>query len=445
MYKNTLYQSTMGKPMEKSQVSFTYKPQAENKVVNLYPKIKYQRVQGFGSALTESSAVNYDAMPAATRAKFMKLFFDRQEGLGLNLCRTHIHSCDFSEGCYTYVEEGDKQLNTFSIAHDEKCIIPFIKDSIAACTDGLMLFCSPWSPPAFMKSNNDMLHGGKLLPEYYEAWARYYVKYIQAYQAHGVEFFALTVQNEAMATQTWESCVYTAEETALFVRDYLYPQLKKAGLDTKVLIWDHNKEHVVDWVEGLHSVVGARETVAGVAFHWYSGEHFDALRMAHELDPDLMLLETEFCSMLCKTLEQEWKVAMRYAYEIIGNLNNYAHGLTEWNILLDQNGEPRHDADGGCGAMAHYNKDTDQLHLSQVYYAMGHFSKFIQRGAVRLGSSKYRQDLLVTALENPDGSIVVVLENQGAADTIELRLNDYAGKVELAESSITTLVIEAEP
>ena len=115
MYKNTLYQSTMGKPMEKSQVSFTYKPQAENKVVNLYPKIKYQRVQGFGSALTESSAVNYDAMPAATRAKFMKLFFDRQEGLGLNLCRTHIHSCDFSEGCYTNVEEGDKQLNTFPL------------------------------------------------------------------------------------------------------------------------------------------------------------------------------------------------------------------------------------------------------------------------------------------------------------------------------------------
>ncbi|MGN0557095.1 MAG: glucosylceramidase, partial [Acutalibacteraceae bacterium] len=272
MYECTVYQTTAKKPFGESKHRFKADPDVENKVLNLYPAVTYQKVLGFGSAFTDASALNYAAMSPENRERFIRLYFDKKDGLGLNFCRTHINSCDFAGKKYTYVQNGDKELATFSIAHDEENIIPMIHAALKV-NDELLLFCSPWSPPAFMKTNGNMLLGGKLRPEYRQAWANYFVKYIRAYEKQGIPFFALTVQNEPMALQTWESCKFTAEETCLFVRDYLYPALKAAGLDTKIMIWDHNKEHVVDWAQAMHQVDGAAEHIWGTAFHWYSGDH----------------------------------------------------------------------------------------------------------------------------------------------------------------------------
>ena len=175
--------------------------------------------------------------------EILNAYFDDKQGIGYKLARTNIHSCDFSSGSYTYVDEGDKELKSFSVEHDKKYRIPFIKQALAATRGKLNIFASPWSPPAFMKDNNDMLHGGKLKPEYYESWANYYTKFIKAYQGEGIPIWGISIQNEPMATQKWESCIYSAEEERDFLKDHLGPTLKRAGLgDKKIIAWDHNRD-----------------------------------------------------------------------------------------------------------------------------------------------------------------------------------------------------------
>lgn len=443
MYENTVYQSTKRKQLAKSSVKFKSNPDVENRVLNIYPQMKYQSILGFGSAFTDASAINFSKMSERTKNEFLRLYFDRKDGLGLNFCRTHINSCDFSAQKYTYVAEGDKFLDSFDIAHDEQCIIPMINAAQRACEDDLLLICSPWSPPAYMKSNGNMLLGGRLKPEYYQAWADYFVKYIKAYNAHDIEFFALTVQNEPYATQTWESCRYTATETAMFVRDYLYPALKAANLDTKILIWDHNKEHAFDWANDMHKIPDAAELIDGVAFHWYSGDHFDALRMAHERNPEKLLIESEYCVGAKRSdMIASWDEAMKYAYDIIGNFNNYMNATIEWNMLLDDNGGPYHARLGPCKSMVHYFTDDDEIKIGKIYYAMAHFSKYVRRGAVRIGCSVYDRDVYMTAFENPDGSIVAVMQNYGKDKKCTLRLDNYAADIKLENDSITTIIIE---
>ncbi len=442
MLENQVFQSTFLKQFKESKIKFKPDPDAENKVVNIYPEMKYQKVLGFGSAFTDSSAANYIKMSPERRDEFMKLYFDKKDGLGLNFCRTHINSCDFSEAKYTYVAEGDKFLDSFDISHDKERIMPMIARAKQFCSDELMLFCSPWSPPAFMKSNGNMLLGGRLLPEYFESWANYYVKYIQSFKENGIDIWGLTVQNEPMATQTWESCRYTAVETAMFVRDHLAPALKAAGLDTKIMIWDHNKEHIFDWGRDMHKADGAAEQISGLAFHWYSGDHFDALRMAHEMNPNLYLIESEYCVGVshAKPLP-DWADAMHYAYDIIGNFNNYMSATVDWNMVLDQKGGPFHARLGGCGSMVHYNTKNDELVKTKIYYAMAHFSKFVDRGAERLGTSVFSRNINAAAFENPDGSIVAVIQNHGKSEKIALRLDNYSADIKLPLESITTIKI----
>ena len=166
------------------------------------PKHTFQTFRGIGGALTDAAAETFAKLPADKQDEFLKACFDKNTGIGYSIARTTIHSCDFSSDSYTYVQDGDKTLKTFSVAHDEQYRIPFIKRSIAAAGGKLDLFVSPWSPPAWMKDNNDILHGGKLKPEFYQSWANYYVKFIQAYERRGIPVWGLTVQNEPMAKQT---------------------------------------------------------------------------------------------------------------------------------------------------------------------------------------------------------------------------------------------------
>jgi glucosylceramidase len=218
------------------------------------PSRTYQTFLGIGGALTDASAETFAKLPGDRQQEILDAYFDARKGIGYTFARTNIHSCDFSSGSYTYVAEGDKELKSFSVAHDRQFRIPFIKRAMAAAGGRLTLFASPWSPPAFMKDNNDMLHGGKLKPEFYQAWADYYTKFIRAYQAEGVPVWGVTIQNEPMATQKWESCIYTADEERDFLKNYLGPTMRRAGLgDKEIIVWDHNRDLIYQRVETILS------------------------------------------------------------------------------------------------------------------------------------------------------------------------------------------------
>ena len=199
-------------------------------------------------AFTEAAAVNWLALSAPRREELLEAYFDRDRGHGYSLCRVHMGSCDFALGNYSHVETpGDMALDSFSIARDRQALLPFIKAAQRVAGQPLRLLASPWSPPAWMKTNGRMNDGGALRPECRRAWARCYVRFIEAYAAEGVPIWAVSVQNEPMATQRWDSCLYSAEEERDFVRDFLGPELESAGLGTvRILIWDHNRDLMVE-------------------------------------------------------------------------------------------------------------------------------------------------------------------------------------------------------
>ena len=199
-------------------------------VVNVFPELKGQQIEGFGGAVTEASVYSASKLAADKREEVLKGYYG-EEGLRYNLARVHIHSCDFALGNYTYVEEGDKNLSSFDVAHDREYLFPFLKEAMVLCDGNLNFLASPWSPPAYMKTNGEMNHGGKLKAEYAPLWAAYYVKFIKAYAEEGIHISYITVQNEPMAVQTWDSCIYEAAEEGAFVKNYLAPALKEEQAD----------------------------------------------------------------------------------------------------------------------------------------------------------------------------------------------------------------------
>ena len=213
--------------VEQQDIVFEQDPETENLLINIYPEFQYQKILGFGAAFTESSAVNFSQLSSDQQQKVTELFFGKS-GISLNFCRTHINSADYSVDEYTYVEDGDVDLKTFNIDRERKEILPMIKAALKANPD-LWLFASPWSPPAWMKDNKIMIQGGRLLPEYYKTWAKYFSLYLEEYKKEGVDFFGVTIQNEAKAVQTWESCIWTGKEEGEFAVNYLRPMLDADG------------------------------------------------------------------------------------------------------------------------------------------------------------------------------------------------------------------------
>ena len=413
------------------------------------PAKSFQTFIGIGGALTDASAETYAKLPKQQQEEILQNYYDPKKGIGYTLARTNIHSCDFSSGSYTYTDDNDAALKTFSVAHDEQYRIPFIKKAIAAAGGKLTLFASPWSPPAWMKDNNDMLHGGKLKPEYYQSWANYYVKFINAYQKEGIPVWGLTVQNEPMAKQTWESCNYTAEEERDFIKNYLGPTLLKAGMSNKKLIaWDHNRDLVYQRASTILSDAGAAKYVWGIGFHWYEdwtggGKIFDNVKRVAEAFPKTHLIFTEGCADRFNAKDiNEWKFGEAYGRNMINDFNDGCEAWTDWNILLDETGGPNH-VGNFCFAPVHADTRTGQLTYLNSFYYIGHFSKFIRPGAKRIISSSSRGQLLTTAFMNTDGKIAVVVMNQ-SDDKISYRLwiGGKAAEVVSLPHSIQTLVVE---
>jgi glucosylceramidase len=417
-------------------------PSEHQQCIFVDPSKKFQTLVGIGGALTDASAETYYKLPAEKRLQVLQAYFDPQKGIGYTLGRTHINSCDFSSASYTYVAEGDKDLKSFNIAHDLKYRIPFIKAVLAVAGKNMKLFASPWSPPAWMKDNNDMLHGGKLKPEYYDAWARYYVKFIQAYEKEGVPIWGLTVQNEPMAVQTWESCIYTGQEERDFVKNHLGPTLWQAGLkDKRIIIWDHNRSMMYQRAQAVLDDPEAAQYVWGVGFHWYVGDHFENVSRVQEAWPKINLLFTEGCNGPYEASKMDdWQWGENYGRSMIHDFNNGAVGWTDWNVLLDEHGGPNH-VGNFCFAPIHGNTKTGELHFMNSYYYIGHFSKFIRPGARRIVSSSTRDQLLTTAFANPDGSnAVVVMNSSDSNEPFYLWVDGKAAKTSSPAHSILTLV-----
>jgi glucosylceramidase len=412
------------------------------------PGKSFQEFVGIGGALTDASAETFAKIPSDKQQEFLQSYFDREKGIGYSIARTNIHSCDFSSDSYTYVKENDKELKSFSVAHDEQYRIPFIKKAIQSAGGKLTLLASPWSPPAWMKDNKDMLHGGKLLPAYYQSWANYYVQFIRAYEKQGIPIWGISVQNEPMAKQTWESCNYTAEEERDFVKNFLGPTMQRSGQAAKKIIgWDHNRDLIYHRANTLLSDPNCAKYLWGIGFHWYEdwtggGKIFDNVRRVHESFPGTHLLFTEGCAERFSQAQlNEWKWGEAYGRNLINDFNNGTVGWIDWNVLLDEQGGPNH-AGNFCFAPVHADTKTGNLTYMNSFFYIGHFSKFIRPGAKRISSSSSRGQLLTTAFRNIDGKIAVVVMNQ-SGDKIPYRLwiGGKAAEITSLPHSIQTLLV----
>jgi len=407
-----------------------------------------QEFLGIGGAITDASAEVFSKLSKDKQQELLSAYFDNSKN-NYNILRTNINSCDFSSSSYTYVEENDKELKTFSIDVDKRFKIPMIKKAIEIIKNDLVFYASPWSPPAFMKSNNNMFHGGKLLPEYNQSWANYYVKFIKGYEKEGIPVWGLTIQNEPMATQRWESCLYTAEEERDFLKNFLGPTMAKNGLkNKKIVVWDHNRDLIAHRANVIFEDKDASKYAWGIGYHWYetwtgAEPKFDNIKAVSKSYPDKKILFTEGCQEKFDAKQyQKWSIAERYGNSMINDFNNGVVGWTDWNILLDENGGPNH-VQNFCFAPIHADLSKNKLIYTPSYFYIGHFSRFIMKSAKQITTTSSRSTLESTSFKNPDNKIVTIVMNKtDAAIQYKLILNKKEATISIPAHGIQTIVAE---
>lgn len=439
--------------------------------IQLQPAQKYQTITGFGGSFTEASAYLLNQLGPDNRAKILEAYFG-ENGARYSLTRTHMNSCDFSLSNYSYAPvAGDKNLESFSIREDKDDIIPMIKEAMAISKEGFKIIASPWTAPPWMKDNKDW-RGGKLLPEYYDTWALFFSKYHAAYQTEGIDIWAFTVENEPLGNDgNWESMHFTPDEMTNFVKEYLGPKLEADGRDAKILGYDQNREELHKWIASMYQDEASAKYFDGTAVHWYAStyDYFPKeLQLAHDAAPEKYLIQTEACvdAEVPKWQDDQWywsKEATdwgwdwapedqkylhpkyvpvyRYARDIIGCLNNWVDGWVDWNMVLDRQGGPNW-FKNWCVAPVIVDPEADEVYFTPLYYTMAHFSKYMRPGAERIGLKLDDEDLMATAVQNPDGTIAVVVLNQ--TDTpkqINLSLAEQNTALSISGQALQTILI----
>lgn len=441
--------------------------------ISILPDQEYQSIVGFGGSFTEASAYLLNQVSKENRNKILEAYFG-ESGARYSLTRTHINSCDFSLGNYSYAPvEGDMELANFSIKEDLDDIIPMIKDAKVISKDGFKIISSPWTAPPWMKDNKDW-RGGKLLPEYYNTWALFFSKYIDAYRAEGIEIWGITVENEPLGNDSnWESMHYTPHEMTEFVKNHLGPRMKSEGRNVKILGFDQNRdEQLKIWVDAMFDDEIAGDYFDGTAVHWYAStfEYFpEALQYVVNKAPGKHLINTEACvdALLPRWKDDAWYWSeeatdwgwtwapedqkylhpkyvpvYRYARDIIGCLNNGVDGWVDWNMVLDRQGGPNW-AKNWCVAPVIVDPEQDEIYFTPLYYTLAHFSRFIRPGAIRTGFTCADDSLMMTAARNPDGSIAVIIFNPGAeAKGIRLALHEKLVEFTISGKAIQTILIK---
>lgn len=440
--------------------------------VVIVPEQKFQKITGFGGAFTESSAYLLNQLGAENRAKVIEAYFG-ETGARYSLTRTHMNSCDFSLSNYSYAPEpDDMELTQFSIQEDKDDLIPMIKDAMKVSKDGFKIMSSPWTAPPWMKDNQDW-RGGKLLPKYYDTWALFFSKYLDAYKAEGIDVWGFTVENEPLGNNNnWESMHFSPEEQNEFVKNHLGPKLRADGHAVKILGYDQNRgDELKHWVDVMYDDTVAKDYYDGTAIHWYAStyDYFpESLQYAYNKAPGKHLIQSEACidAMVPRWNDDAWYWAKeakdwgwdwapddqkylhpkyvpvyRYARDIIGCLNNWVDGWIDWNMVLDRQGGPNW-AKNWCTAPVIVDPENDEVYFTPLYYTMAHFSRYIRPDAVRIGFENNDSEIMVTAAQNPDGSIIVVVFNPtDAARGIQLSLGGNNTNLAIQANALQTIVI----
>ncbi len=441
-------------------------------IVELFPEKTFQTITGFGGSFTESSAYLLNKLSDENRQKILEAYFG-DDGARYSLTRTHINSCDFSLSQYSYAPvAGDMELDSFSIEEDRDDIIPMIKDAQAISKDGFKILSSPWTAPPWMKDNNDWV-GGKLLREYYDTWALFFSKYIDAYKEEGIDIWGLTVENEPLGNgNNWESMHFSPEEMTDFVEKHLGPQLAKDGKsEVKILGYDQNREHLKEWVDEMYRDEESSKYFAGTAIHWYASTYEvfpEELQYAHNKATDKHLIQSEACVDAevpkwqddawywskegtdwgwdwapedQKHLHPKYVPVYRYARDIIGCLNNWVDGWVDWNMVLNKQGGPNW-FKNWCVAPVIVDENNDEVYFTPIYYVLSHFSRFIRPEAKVIELENPIKELMITAAQNPDGSIAVVLLNQGKDPvSFNLQVADRGRDISISSQAIQTILI----
>jgi glucosylceramidase len=432
----------------KPPISFTneYTWSRDEVVLKIDTNIEYQEILGFGGAFTEASAYVYYLLDKKIQNRIMDLYFGA-DGLQYSVGRVHIGSCDFSLKSYNFDNfTDDFSLSRFDISHDKRQMIPFIKQALNTSKLPIKIYATPWSPPGWMKGNGHMVGtsepGLKQDDAYHKTWANYLSMFITAYKKEGVDLWGMTVQNEAEAVVPWESCYYSPENERDFIKNFLGPIMSVDHPNLTIMIWDHNKDRVVPWVKTIFSDPEAAKYVKGTGIHWYSGSQFENVEEAHKLFPEKFILATEACN--CPgVLLGDWSRGESYGYDIIGDLNAYAVGWVDWNLLLNAEGGPNH-LNNFCDASLIGDVDNQILHIQPTYYYMGQISKFLLPGSKRVNvqsSSNVNGTLSYVGVVTPNDEVAIVVMNQ-ANNTVDLRFidNGMTATYALPPRAITTFI-----
>lgn len=443
-------------------------------VVHIDTTKHFQKITGFGGAFTESSAYLLNKISDANRESILEAYFG-DEGAKYSLTRTHINSCDFSLNHYSYAPvAGDTLLKNFSIDEDRDDIIPMIKDAKEISTDGFKIIASPWTAPPWMKDNHDW-NGGKLRKDMYDTWALYFSKYLNAYAQEGIGIWGITVENEPLGNDAhWDSMHFTPEEMADFVKNHLGPQLQKDSSVVEVLVYDQNRgDELKEWAHVLLSDKELSPYIYGTAVHWYTGTvnwFPESLNYTHDLAPNKHILQTEGCvdAEVPHWKDDQWywsKEATdwgwdwapekdkpdhpkyvpvyRYARDIIGCMNNWVEGWVDWNMVLDTHGGPNL-ANNWCVAPVIVDLEKDEVYFTPLYYVMSHFSRYIRPEATRIYFDQSSDEIMLTAVKNIDGSVVIIALNTSKnKKTLELKLNSEKTVVSIDSEAVQTIVIRS--
>ena len=410
----------------------------QNPTIEIDRKKTYQTIDGFGYTLTGGSARHIVRMDATGRRALLKeLFATDGTSLGVSYLRVSIGASDLNERVFSYDDlpagQVDPELNRFSLAPDRADVIPVLKEILKIAPD-IKIMGSPWSPPAWMKSNHNSV-GGSLKPEFYGAYAKYFVKYIQGMKAEGIRIDAITVQNEPLHPGNNPSLLMQAQEQAEFIKNHLGPAFKRAGLDTKIIIYDHNCDRP-DYPMSILNDAEARKYVDGTAFHLYAGK-IDAMSTVHEAHPEKNLYFTE--QWIGAPGDLRGDLAWHTRELTIGATRNWSRTVLEWNLASDSRYRPH--TPGGCSScLGAVTIDGDKVTRNPAYYIVAHASKFVRPGSVRIATNELHP-LPNVAFKTPDGRKVLIVLNDGrSAQTFSIRDGDKLVTSTLAAGAVGTYV-----
>jgi len=415
-------------------------------VITIDRNIKYQQIIGFGGAFTDAAGINIAKLSEEAQRNLISSYYS-PEGSEYNIGRVNIGGCDFSDRPYTYCDtEGDTDLLSFNLTHDDHLFkIPYIKMAKEVSEKEVLMFGSPWSAPAWMKSNNALNGQGYLLPEYYQTWADYYVKFLDAYLEEGIPMWGLTAQNEPLdglfPDFTFNCMGWNATTQATWIGQNLGPSLDAAGYgDVTLMAFDDQRPLLYGWANEVMENLDAAGYVDGWAVHWYTDflGGPGVLDTVHEKYPEKFIFFSEACTGsypwdLQKVLLGSWERGQEYINDIITNLNHWSTGWTDWNLALDMNGGPNW-ANNFVDAPIIVNPETDEFYKQPMYYALAHFSKFLPEGSFRVNSIMGGYDserIRSVALERPDGNLVLIVTNEHMDQTIRIRIDNEGSSSEV--------------